>query len=364
MNAWSFLRPELGEYIEVLAPQKRTGEDWYLGTADAIYQNLYSIEPVNPSAVLVLSGDHIYKMNYQKMIASHHRTDADITVAAIPMLLSEARRFGILETDADSRVAGFQEKPEEPRAMPQQPGFALVSMGIYVFKPEVLMKACCEDHERAGSHDFGKDIIPRLIDSHRMFAYRFVDENKKSSLYWRDVGTLRSYWEANMDLVSVDPEFNLYDHDWPIRTLGLTAPPAKFVFGDEGIRYGVAVDSIVSPGCIISGGKVERTVLSPDVRINSYSHVQESIIMHGASVGRHSRIRRAIIEKRTHVPEYSVIGYDPEKDAARFHVSKDGLVIVRPTDFKGAAATASAAERARKESAARTVAAETAVERA
>ena len=326
--SWNILHPELGEFIEVITPQKRVGENWYLGTADAIYQNLYSIVPENPKRVLVLSGDHIYKMDYGKMVKQHIEAKAEMTVAAIEMPLRDASRFGVLEVDAASRVVGFEEKPEEPHAMPGKPESALASMGVYIFETDVLKKACCEDAERMSSHDFGKDIIPRLIEDYEVYAYRFEDENKKEAQYFRDVGTLESFWEANMDLVSVDPLFNLYDKEWPIRTRLPVAPPAKFVFADEGRRFGVAVDSIVSSGCIVSGGMVRRSVLSPEVRVNSYSNVDESILMNGVNIGRHARVRRAIIEKHVTIPEHARIGFDPEEDARHYHVTPGGLVVV------------------------------------
>ena len=330
--AWNMLHPDLGEFIEVIAPQKRVGENWYLGTADAIYQNLYSIVPENPKYVLILSGDHLYKMNYAKMVRFHEESGAEMTVACIEYALSEATRFGVLETDSTGRVVGFEEKPQNPKPMPNNPDLALVSMGIYVFNTDLLKKACCEDAERMSSHDFGKDIIPRLIENHRVYAYRFEDENRKASTYWRDVGTIESYWEASMDLVAVDPVFNLYDRDWPVRTRMPVAPPAKFVFADEGRRFGVAVDSIVSPGCIISGGMVKRCILSPEVRINSYSYVEDTVLFAGAVVGRHARIRRAIIEKYVRIPEHAVIGYDTEDDRKRYHVTPTGIVVVERED--------------------------------
>ena len=231
-------------------------------------------------------------------------------------------------------MLGFEEKPAVPKASPTNPQVALASMGVYVFNLEMLRQSCVEDSERlSSSHDFGKDIIPRLVEEKGVFVYRFEDENKKKSTYWRDVGTLESYWEANMDLVEVDPFFNLYDRDWPIRTRRSPAPPAKFVFADQGSRFGVALDSIVSPGCIISGGTVRRSVLSPHVHVHSFSHVDESIIMEGAEVGRHARIRRAIIEKHVRVPEHAVIGYDLQEDAKRFRVCAENLVVVENSDL-------------------------------
>ncbi len=327
-GGWNITHPEWDEFVEVIPAQKRVGENWYLGTADAIYQNLYSIESEHPQEVLVLSGDHIYKMNYGKMVAFHRRVGADMTVAAIETPLAEASRFGVLEIDTDTRVIGFEEKPANPHSVPNNPGAALASMGIYVFNRSALMDVVAEDAKRRSSHDFGKDIIPQMIKDRRVFAYMFQDENKKVARYWRDVGTLDSYWEANMDLITVDPVFNLYDKDWPIRTRFSSSPPAKFVFGDQGVRFGVAVDSIVSPGCILSGGMVRRCVLSPDVRINSYSYAEDSLFMQGVTIGRHTRLKKVIVEAGVTIPEGAVIGYNPEEDAKRFHVTEKGVVVI------------------------------------
>ncbi len=331
--AWNIMHTELGEFIEIIPPQMRINSHWYLGTADAIYQNLYSVDQSDPREVLIVSGDHIYKMNYQKMIQQHRDVRADLTVAAIEVPLEEASRFGVFEVDRTGRVLGFEEKPANPKPLPGQPDRALASMGIYVFGADAVREAVCADAERVQtSHDFGKDIIPRMVRDKAVYTYRFQDENKKQAQYWRDVGTLECYWEANMDLVSVDPQFNLYDKSWPMRTHVPPLPPAKFVFAEVGNRFGVAVDSIVSPGCIISGGTVDRCVLSPEVRVNSYAHVQESIVMHGAVIGRHSRIRRAIIEKGVQIPEHTVIGYNLEEDAKRFRITDNGVVVVESAE--------------------------------
>ena len=331
--AWNIMHTELGEFIEIIPPQMRINSHWYLGTADAIYQNLYSVDQADPREVLIVSGDHIYKMNYQKMIQQHREVEADLTIAAIEVPLHEASRFGVFEVDRTGRVLGFEEKPAKPKPLPTHPGRALASMGIYVFHADVLRESVHADADRVqSSHDFGKDIIPRLVRDKAVYTFKFQDENKKRAQYWRDVGTLECYWEANMDLVAVDPQFNLYDKSWPMRTHVPPLPPAKFVFAEVGNRFGVAVDSIVSPGCIISGGTVDRCVLSPEVRVNSYAHVQESIIMNGASVGRHCRIRRAIIEKNVHIPEDTVIGYDLDEDAKRFRITDNGVVVVESAD--------------------------------
>lgn len=333
-RGWNIMHTELGEFIEVIPPQMRVNSNWYLGTADAIYQNLYSIDQNSPREVLIVSGDHIYKMNYQKMIWQHRHTEADLTIAAIQVPLEEASRFGVFEVDATNRVVGFEEKPKQPKPIPGAPDKALASMGVYVFNADVLRQSVNRDAEfSASSHDFGKDIIPRLVRGNAaVYAYNFQDENKKEALYWRDVGTIDSYWEANMDLVSVDPLFNLYDRSWPMRTNLPMLPPAKFVFSEVGRRFGVATDSIVSPGCIISGGMVDRCVLGPEVRVNSYSHVRESILLEGAVIGRNCRIRRAIIEKNVHIPENTVIGYDLDEDAKRFRVTHLGVVVVESAE--------------------------------
>ncbi len=333
-RGWNIMHNELGEYIEIIPPQMRVSSNWYLGTADAIYQNLYSVDQADPREVMIVSGDHIYKMNYQKMVAQHRQTEADLTIAAIEAPLREATRFGVFEVDGSNHVLGFEEKPEQPKPLPDNPDIALASMGIYVFNVEVLREAVTLDNELTNSsHDFGKDIIPRLVRQNAaVYAYKFEDENKKEAQYWRDVGTLDTYWEANMDLVSVDPQFNLYDQSWPLRTSLPTLPPAKFVFAEVGNRFGVAVDSIVSPGCIVSGGMVDRCVLGPMVRVNSYSHVQESIILGGANIGRHCHIRRAIIEKNVVIPEHSVIGYNLEEDGKRFRITPNGVVVVESSD--------------------------------
>lgn len=328
-EGWGMLSRDLDEYIEPVPAQKRVGEDWYLGTADAIFQNMYSIEPAEPTEVLILSGDHIYKMNYGEMITFHRRNKSDMTIATLQMPIEQANRFGVLEVDYTAQVIGFQEKPVNPAPVPDSPDTALASMGVYVFNANTLKEAVTADaNNKQSSHDFGKDIIPELIKTHNVFAYMFRDENKKAMPYWRDVGTLDSYWEANMDLVSIDPIFNLYDQDWPIRTHLHNLPPAKFVFGAEGVRFGAAVDSIVSAGCIVSGGLVKRSVLSPNVRVNSYSHIEESILLPGCNVGRNCRIRRAIIERNVSIPENTVIGYDAHEDAKRFTVSAGGVVVV------------------------------------
>ncbi len=276
-DGWTILSPELGEYIEVIPPMKRIHEDWYLGTADAVFQNIQSITAENPEHVLVLSADHIYKMNYHEMIALHRQQQADITLATIQVSPEEAGRFGVVEIDASQRIIGFEEKPQHghPARSVFNPAMVSASMGVYLFNADVLLRVLMEDaNDAASSHDFGRDVIPKWIGKPHVFAYDFSDLNDKSVKYWRDVGTLEAYYEANMDLVAVVPEFNLYDKRWPIRTHMLQQPPAKFVFAQEGRRMGVAIDSIVSGGCIVSGGRVVRSILSPGVRINSYCEVE------------------------------------------------------------------------------------------
>ncbi len=329
-RGWNVVNRELGEFIEILPPQKRMGEHWYLGTADAVWQNLFAVERERSRWVIVLSGDHIYKMDYGKMLDVHIARGARLTVAAIEVPLAESRRFGVLEVDAEGRVTGFQEKPVAPQAVPWSPGACLGSMGVYIFDVDVLGRELRRDAEADSTHDFGRDIIPALVAAReRVFAYLFWDENKKESQYWRDVGTIDAYYESSMDLVQVDPVFNLYDPEWPLRTYQPQLPPAKFVF-DEGGRRGVATQSIVSMGCIVSGGEVRRSVLCPDVRIHSYCDVEDSILLPEAVVNRHSRIRRAIIDRGVEIPRGAVIGYDPVEDRRRHSVSEGGVVVVTP----------------------------------
>jgi glucose-1-phosphate adenylyltransferase len=324
----SSLGNDLGEFVEILPPQKRVGENWYLGTADAVYQNLYSIERERPRFVIVLSGDHIYKMDYGKMLDVHVARGASLTMAAIEVPVSEARRFGVLEVDEDRWVTAFKEKPEQAAPTPWNPGYCLGSMGIYIFDFDFLVRELHRDAEQNTSHDFGRDIIPRLVAAgERVYTYLFWDENKKESKYWRDVGTIDAYFEATMDLVQVDPVFNVYDPEWPLRTHQPQLPPAKFVFADDG-RMGNATESIVSSGCIVSGSHIRRSVLCPGVRVHSYCDVEDTILMPNATVNRHSRIRRAIIDRNMEVPRGAIIGYDAAEDRRRHSVSDGGVVVV------------------------------------
>ena len=329
-QGWNILSRELGEFIEIIPPMKRVSENWYLGTADAIYQNLHSIVQENPQYVLVLAADHIYKMNYELMVAQHAASGAEVTVATIQENPEEAHRFGVAEIGQDGRLVGFEEKPAHPHRSPYNPDTISASMGIYLFNTNVLVQMLLHDAEDStSSHDFGKDILPRAILEARVHSYNFIDENQKEALYWRDVGTLEAYYEANMDLVSVTPVFNLYDQHWPIRTYQQQYPPAKFVFAQEGRRMGIAVDSSVSLGCIISGGRVTSSVLSPAVRINSYSEVDGCILFSGVNVGRYSRLRRVIVDRDVLIPENTEIGYDHQKDRERgYLVTESGIVVV------------------------------------
>ncbi len=324
------LNPELGEYIFTIPPQQRIDERWYEGTADAVFQNIYLIEKENPPYILILSGDHIYKMNYAEMFDFHLTTGAIGTVATIKVPRKMASSFGIVETDGDLRIIGFREKPSDPVTIPGDPEHCFASMGIYLFNKEDIINELRADSGKSSAHDFGKNILPEMISTGKLFAYEFKDENKKEAKYWRDVGTIDSYWEANMDLVSVDPQFNLYDSEWPLRTNQGQYPPAKFVFAQEykGGRLGIALDSIVCGGCIISGGRVQNSVLSPSVRINSYVDVRESILMENVQVGRNCKIRRAIIDKDVYVPAGTTIGFDLEADRERFYVSDGGVVVI------------------------------------
>ena len=331
----SYLSRELGEFIDLVPPQQRIDEHWYQGTADAVYQNIYTIEKERPSYIVILAGDHIYKMDYMKLVERHIETRADLTIGALRATLQEATQFGVMEVDSDYRLVGFEEKPANPKSIPDDPEHALSSMGIYVFNARFLFEQLCLDATRADSkHDFGHNIIPSVIRTHKVFAYPFLDENRKKDAYWRDVGTLEAYYEANMDLISVDPQLNLYDRRWPIRTFQPNLPPPKFVFAEHGdaARRGEALDSIVCQGTIISGGQVERSVLGPGVRINSFSHVEDSLIFDDVKVGRHARVRRAIIDKEVEIPAGIEIGFDHELDRSRgFTVSETGLTVIAKT---------------------------------
>ena len=329
---WNLFNSELGEYIDVIPAQQRVGATWYLGTADAIYQNIYTIGQEKPELILILAGDHIYKMNYATMMDFHRTHKADMTVGVVEFKKEFSWDLGVIETDATRQVLGFQEKPAKPKTIPGKDDMIYASMGIYLFNRDVLEEELINDAARKNSsHDFGKDVIPQMLkQKKRIFAYNFKDENKKEALYWRDAGTLDAYYDANMDLVEVTPIFNLYDRNWPIRTYQEQYPSAKTVFaGDENPdRMGLVLDSLISSGCIVSGGRIQRSILSPNVRVNSYSEVHDSILMEGVNVGRYAKIRKAIIDKDVIIPPRTVIGYDLKKDKKRFTVSDNGVVVV------------------------------------
>ncbi len=333
-EGWTIFSGELNEFIEVIPPMKRVHSDWYLGTADAVYQNIESVYSESPDLTLILAGDQIYKMDYHEMVDLHIRSNADITIATIQIPPDEASRFGIVDINTERRVIGFEEKPKHGNPMRSVFNRDMVSasMGIYVFNTKTLLQALMEDAaDPNSSHDFGKDVLPAWIPRANVMAYDFRDLNQKTVRYWRDVGTLDAYYEANMDLVNVTPEFNLYDKKWPVRTRLVQQPPAKFVFAHEGRRMGVAIDSIVSAGCIVSGGRVTRSVLSPGVRVNSYCEIDNCILMSNCDIGRYSRLTRTIVPAGVIIPENSVIGYDLEKDRAKgYTISDSGVVVVPP----------------------------------
>ena len=330
-----FLPPLLDQFVDAVPAQMRTGNHWYKGSADAVFQNLHHIRNHKADTVCVFGGDHIYRMNVQHMLKFHFDSNADATVACIPCPISEAHQFGIVTADESWRITDFKEKPQHPEPMPGDDGKSLCSMGIYIFKTDVLAEAVARDAENAGSvHDFGKSIIPAIYRSVKVMAYNFFDnpvpgQTEQERGYWRDVGSIDSYWRSSMDLVDVSPVFNLYNNRWPIHTARESHPPAKFVFADEEKeRVGRATDSLVCDGVIISGGRVNRSILSPAVRINSFCEIDESIVFDNVTIGRHSRIRRAIIDKDVVIPPKTVIGYDPDADRRRYSVSPEGIVVI------------------------------------
>ena len=321
---------EIGEWIQCVPPQLRVGQRWYLGTADAVFQNTYLLEHDRPRFVVVLSGDHVYKMDYARLIERHEANGAIATVGAVEVPVAQASSFGVLRVDARSRITAFQEKPAEPAPMPGRPATALANMGVYVFETETLVRALAADARQESRHDFGHDILPSLVATGKIFADPFVDENKKETRYWRDIGTLDSYYEASMDLVAVEPVFNLYDKTWPLRTMAAHLPPAKTVFAQEepGGRLGIVLDSLVSGGVIVSGGRVERSILGPEVRVNSYAKVTDSVLMDGVVVGRYARVHRAIVDKGVTIPQHFVVGESAADDAKRFTVTDGGVVVI------------------------------------
>lgn len=328
-KGWGFLRGELGEYIELLPAQQRIDEtSWYSGTANAVYQNIDILRNHDPRFVLILAGDHIYKMDYGPMLAYHVEQGADMTVGCIEVPVGEASAFGIMSIDADRRVLKFAEKPAAPEHMPGAPELALASMGIYIFNTAFLYEQLIKDADVAGSsHDFGHDIIPSVIGKYRVMAYPFRDPETGKRAYWRDVGTVDAYWRANMELIAVTPELNLYDQEWPIWTYQEQWPPAKFVFNDEG-RRGMAVDSMVSGGCIISGATVRRSLLFSNVQVNSSSLVEDAVVLPDVSIGERCRLRKVVIDKGCDIPNDTVIGEDRAQDFKRFYITDSGVVVV------------------------------------
>ena len=337
---WNVLNSEVGEYIDVLPAQQRIDDHWYQGTADAIYQNIYSIHTENPDQVLILAGDHVYKMNYKLLLDFHRQSKADCTIGVVRVPVEDAHDVGVMEVDPSNNIIGFEEKPKHPKTIPGDPKHVYGSMGIYIFDRRVLEEELVEDAKKDTAHDFGKNIIPQIIQKgkRKTVAFQFVDMNKQEALYWRDVGTLDAYYEANIDLVQVSPHFNMYDPEWPIRTYQPQYPPAKFVFNQEDSgRRGIAVDSLVSDGCILSGGVVERSILSANVRVHSFAEVKNSLLLEGVDVGRYAKIKNAIIDKHVKVMPNAVIGHDKELDRKRFTVTPKGIVVVE----KGAVVEAS-----------------------
>jgi glucose-1-phosphate adenylyltransferase len=329
-RGWGYLRGEFGEFVEIIPAQQRRGSDWYLGTADALWQNMDLIRAHRPLHVLVLAGDHIYKMDYGPMIGFHVEKEADITVGVVEVPVARAREFGVLAVDESNRVLSFLEKPRDPPPMPGRPDVALASMGIYVFNPRLLERLLRADaDDPASAHDFGKNIVPGAIDKLRVFAYPFEDVRTKAQSYWRDVGTVDAYYEANLELVSVSPELNIYDEQWPIWTYQEQLPPAKFVFDDPD-RRGAALDSMVSGGCIISGSRVANSLLFSNVRVHDYSQIEGAVILPRVRVGERCVIRRAIIDEGTLVPDGMQIGVDEQADRERFYVTEDGVTLVTP----------------------------------
>lgn len=334
-RGWGFLSGEFNEFVDLLPAQQRIQENWYKGTADAVYQNLDILRHYQPELVLILAGDHVYKMDYGEMLAYHAASGADMTVGCVEVPVEEGSAFGIMQVDEEDRVIGFQEKPANPQPIPGQTKMALASMGIYVFNASFLYEQLIRDANTPGSkHDFGSDIIPYILERYRVFAHRFADScvgtKPGGTAYWRDVGTVDAYWEANLELTKVDPDLNLYDQQWPIWTYQEQLPPAKFVFDEENGRRGTAIDSVVSGGCIVSGGSVKRSLLFNNVFVHSYANVEDSVILPDVDIGRHAVLKKVIIDKGCRIPEGMQIGVNPEEDARRFYVSEKGVTLVTP----------------------------------
>ena len=330
-NGWRHLLcRELGEFIDVVPPQQRIDEQWYQGTADAVYQNIYTLEQERPQYVVILAGDHIYKMDYSKMVAYHVESGADVTIGALRVTKEEARSFGVMQIDEDRRIIGWEEKVADPSTMPGDEHHCLGSMGIYVFNAPFLFDQLCQDATLPDSaHDFGHNIIPSIIGSHRVMAFPFHDENSKQDAYWKDVGTLDAYYEANIELTAVDPLLNLYDYHWPVRTDQPNLPPPKFVFDENSGRRGEAHDSIIAAGTIIAGGKVSRSILGPKCRVEERAEVTDSILFSGVHIGKGAIIRRAIIDKNVYIPDGAQVGVNLDDDRRRgFEVTEKGVVVI------------------------------------
>lgn len=334
-HGWT-LSPFLNQYVDLVPAQMRTGGSWYKGTADAVYQNIFHIHDENPDYVCVFGGDHIYKMDVWQMLKFHKKSEADLTISAIPIPIEKAGEFGIMEVDENWRLTGFVEKPKTPpKPIPDNPKMCLASMGNYIFTKDILLNALEKDSKiEESNHDFGKNVIPMLLkEGKNVFVYNFANNyfagmTKREEGYWRDVGSIDAYWQANMDLLEYEPELNLYSKDWPLRTFSYNYPPVKFIW-QEGDRVGMATNSMVSEGCIVSGGTISRCVLSPEVKINSFSQVTDSILMENVNVGRYSVIKKAIIDKNVTIPPYTEIGINREDDIKRgFYVSEGGVTVV------------------------------------
>lgn len=331
---WNILSSTLGEFITVVPAQQRISENWYKGTADAIYQNIYLVQKEQPELLLILSGDHVYKMDYSELIAFHLEKGAEVTVAAVEIETGLSQEFGVITVDSDCRIVEFEEKPARPKTVPSKPDKILASMGIYVFNTDVMVRKLIEDAKKNTAHDFGKNVMPAMVATNRIFAYNFKDEKGEAG-YWRDVGTIEAYFESNMDLVSVTPLLNLYESEWPIHTYHDPSPPARTVFdkhSDKG-RRGAVLESIISGGCIIKGAEVRRSLLSPNVRIDSAAQVEDSILLEGVQIGEGARIRKSIIDKESRIPPGMRIGYDLKEDTKQFSVADSGIVVV-PKGFR------------------------------
>lgn len=332
-RGWGFLRGEFNEFIDLMPAQQRIEAEWYKGTADAVFQNMDILRYYAPEFILILAGDHIYKMDYGEMLAAHAASAADLTIACLDVPIEDAQAFGVMSVDEYQRIVDFNEKPEHPTPIPGDPSRAMASMGIYIFNAKFLYEQLIRDADDPNSaHDFGKDIIPYLVSRYRVFAHRFSESCvgvQNGAPYWRDVGTIEAYWEANMELAKITPDLNLYDHKWPIWTYQEQLPPAKFVFDDEA-RRGMAVDSMVSGGCIISGAAVRRSVLFSNVRVNTYSEVTDSVILPNVDIGRYARLNRVVVDKGCRIPDGLEVGFDPAKDAERFYVTEKGITLITP----------------------------------